>query len=128
MKRYILFILAFTVLLFSCEKDVDENVLEQWNMNKIEGPTTGTVEQPVILTVFYPTSSGCDHLTKFETNKQGSIISIKAFGYTNKTSFCTMAAVEKTKTYEFTAEKKESLELKFINKDNTVIKHLIKIE
>jgi hypothetical protein len=88
-------------------------------MSRVEGVTTGTINQAISLTIFYPTSSGCDVLDRFEQNANGKIISIKAFGHTETSNFCTQAAIDKRAILDFTPTSKGSFELRFIQKDNS---------
>jgi hypothetical protein len=113
----------------SCGKESSESFISiQWNMNRVEGVTSGTLNQTISLTVYYPTSSGCDVFDKFEQSSQGNIISIKALGHTVKSNFCTYAAIEKTATFNFKPISTGSFELRFINKDNSYFTHTLTIK
>ena len=116
------------ILFVSCRKSNQEPYKSvQLNMNRVEGATTGKVDQTIILTVYYPTSSSCDVFDKFENTTQDHYFSYKAYGHTETSDFCTEAAIEKSVTVKFIAISVGSYELRFINKDNSYITHIITI-
>jgi hypothetical protein len=117
-KLFITILILFSLI--SCKKSNSEsNNPVQWNMTRVEGVTTGTLNQAISLTVFYPTSSGCDIFDKFEQSTQNKIVSIKAFGHTETSNICTDAAIEKNATLSFTPTSTGSYELRFIQRDNS---------
>jgi hypothetical protein len=129
--RTILFLLTAVFFLTACEKKYDIETPEglvQWNISKVEGQTTGTVNDTISLDVYGPTSSGCDYISKFSSDKNGNIIFIEAFGNTKSDVPCTMAAVPVIARYEFISVSKGQFELRFISRDNSVIKHHITIQ
>ena len=96
-------------------------------MIKVEGAITGTVNQPLALTVYWPYTSGtCDFLDKFEETKQANIILIKAYGHRSG-GLCTDDAGVKTKIYNFVSTTAGTFELRFINKDNSFISHFVTV-
>jgi hypothetical protein len=121
--RHIAFITILILLaLPSCKKsNSDSNNLVRWNINRVEGPATGMANQSINLLVYYPTSSGCDVLEKFEQTTQDKIMSIKAYGYTQTSGNCTAGAIEQSITLSFTISTPGSYELRFIQKDNSYI-------
>ncbi len=121
--------ILFILTLVGCEKytlDITED-LHHWDILKVEGPTTGSINQTISLDVTYPTSSGCDMVTEFLSDRHRNSFLIKAFGYTTD-GFCTQAAVPMVIEYEFSSSEAGTFELKFIKKDNTTINHSITIE
>ncbi len=128
--RKVGFILILLILTqFGCEKftlDTPEG-LHHWDILKVEGPSSGSINQTISIDVTYPTSSGCDVVTEFLSDKHGKRVLIKAFGYTTD-GFCTQAAVPKVKEYEFSSNEKGEFILKFIRIDNTTINHYITID
>ncbi len=130
MKRTILLLGLTFFLQTACNKsnnDTPESHVH-WNVSKVEGPTSGLVNETISLTVYCPASSGCDYISKFESDKNGNTISIKAFGGTTKDSFCTQAAVPIQTTYEFTSNATGQFVLQFINPDNSILKHYLTIQ
>jgi hypothetical protein len=122
----------FVVLIFltsGCIKSANDTsaVLVRWNVTKVEGPNTGLVNQDISLTVYYPTSSGCDIFDKFEQSAQGNVISVKAFGHTD-TGFCTQVALERTVIFNFQPNSTGIFEIRFINKDNSYLTHNLIID
>lgn len=116
------------ILLISCRKSITEaDKSVQLNMNRVEGDTIGKVDQTIILTVYYPTSSSCDVFDRFENTTQAHFFSYKAYGHTETSNFCTEAAIEKSVQVKFIAISVGSYELRFINKDNSYITHIITI-
>jgi len=114
------------ILLVSCKKSsLDTSV--QWNMNRVVGDTTCKIDQTIILTVYYPTSSSCDIFDRFENTTQDHYFSFKAFGHTETSKFCTEAAIEKSVEVKFTPVSAGSYELRYINKDNSYISHTITV-
>lgn len=115
-------------MLISCKKSNSESAIPgQWNMSRVEGVTSGTLYQTISLKVFYPTSSGCDLLDKFEQSTQGKIISIRAFGHTETSNICTEAAIEKSANLSFTPTSTGSFELRFIQRDNSYFTYTLTI-
>ena len=116
------------ILLVSCTKSSSEHYTSvQWNMNRVEGDTTCKIDQTIILTVYYPTSSSCDIFDRFENTTQDHFFSYKAYGHTETSKFCTEAAIEKSVEVKFTPVSAGSYELRFINKDNSYISHSITV-
>ncbi len=114
-------------LAFSCNKDNDaDKKLTQWAVIKVEGATSGNINQVVPITVYWPYTSGCDVLSKFEASWKAPIINITALGYSSG-GICTMDAGIKTKIYEFTSASAGTFELRFMNKDNSYISHVVVI-
>ena len=123
--------IIFTFLILatiSCNKKNDSNVsLTQWNITKVEGSSTGNVNQSLALIVYWPYSSGCDILDNFQETKQANVIFVKAYGHTASGGICTDDAGIKTKIYNFTSATAGTFELRFINRDNSFISHFITI-
>ena len=108
------------ILIVSCKKSTQETYNSvQWNMNRVEGVTSGSLNQTITLIVYYPTSSGCDVFDKFEQSIQDKIVSIKAYGHTVTSTFCTDVAIERSAAFSFEPTSTGSFELRFINKDNS---------
>jgi len=126
-----LFAVIAIFLLLGCEKSSNTDSPEglvHWNISKVEGPTSGLVNETISLDVYCPTSSGCDYISEFVSDKSGNNIDIKAFGNTLKDTNCTMAAVPLKVKYEFNPNSKGQFVLHFINRDNSVIKHHLTIQ
>ena len=116
------------ILLVSCTKSSSEHYTSvQWNMNRVEGDTTCKIDQTIILTVYYPTSSSCDIFDRFENTTQDHYFSYKAYGHTETSKFCTEAAIEKSVKVKFIPISAGSYELRFINKDNSYFTHTITV-
>lgn len=131
MKTKTLLCLAIIGLLIGCEESVENSFkgvtpegLVHWNVLNVEGPTIGEVNKAVTFNVSCPTTSGCDYVSTFVSDdSNGKTILIKAYGNTTKNSMCTLAAVPIVVKYEFTLRAKGQYVFKFINKDETIIKH-----
>ena len=125
--RYV-FVILIVFFTFSCNKNNDrDKTLTQRQMEKVEGPASGNINQTLPLTVYwYSTSGSCDVLEKFEETKQGSVLFIQAFGFLNG-GICTMDAPIKTKTYNFISTSAGTFELRFLNKDSSYIAHTVTI-
>jgi hypothetical protein len=114
--------------IFACKKNNSEFYDPgQWNMNKVEGISTGTLNQTISLTVFYSTSSGCDIFDRFEQSIQGKIVSIKAYGHTETSTYCVQAALERSATFDFKPTTTGLYELRFFNRDNSYFTHNLTI-
>jgi len=131
--KHLLFILFITIFL-GCERSSFEiptieepEGLNHWPILKVEGQTSGSVDTPITLDVFCPTSSGCDYISKLSSVKEGRTIYIKAFGGTLTNSPCTMACVPIVAKYQFTPVTKGRYTLKFISGDNSIIEHHITV-
>ena len=114
------------ILFVSCKKSSSEPSV-QWNMNRVEGDTTCKIDQTIILTVYYPTSSSCDIFDRFENTTQDHYFSFKAYGHTETSKFCTEAAIEKSVEVKFIPISAGSYELMFINPDNSYLTHTITV-
>jgi hypothetical protein len=119
---------VFVASLFSCKKNNDSEIIyATWPMTKVEGSNTGSINQSIPLTVYWPYASGsCDILDKFEEVREGNIIYVKALGH-SASGICTTDAGIKTKTYNFFSTKAGTFELRFVNKDNSFILHTVTI-
>ncbi len=107
-----------------CDKfpEIAPEGLVQWNVLSVACPTSSLVNQPLIIEVTYPTSSGCDYVSDFVTADCGpNNILVKAYGNTILDSPCTQAAVPKRKNFEYTPNRQGQFVFEFINKDNSVI-------
>jgi len=135
MKKTIQFLFTTILILYGCEKinntgpnniETPEGLLH-WDIIKVEGQTSGFVNDTISLDVYCPTSSGCDYISSFGSEKNGNIVYIKAFGNTRKDIPCTMAAVPIVVKYKFVSKSVGRFELQFIKRDNSVIKHYLTI-
>jgi len=123
-----LFLCLLVVLAISCNKNNESPIiLSTWPITKVEGPATGSINQPVALTVYWPYSSGsCDVLDKFSELRQGSFVTIKAFGH-SAGGVCTADAGIKTKIYHFVSASPGTFELRFRSSDSSFITHTVTI-
>ena len=121
MKKASILFLVLIFLTSGCKKSANDTSVH-WNVSKVEGPNTGLVNQDISLTVYYPTSSGCDIFDKFKQSTQGNVISVKAFGHTD-TGFCTQVALERTVKFNFQSNSIGIFEIRFINRDNSYLTH-----
>jgi len=122
------------LILTGCEKNNSDTTtivkpegLVHWDVIKVEGPTSGSVNDTIILDVYCPTSSGCDYISEFLSDKHRNTVFVKAFGNTLKDSPCTLACTPIVARYKFASKSKGQFELQFIKTDNTVIKHFLTI-
>jgi hypothetical protein len=123
-------IIAVLIILsiIACKKDISDSPDKgQWNINRVEGINSATLNQTISLTVYYPTSSGCDVFDRFEQSIKGNIVSIRAYGHTETNIFCTQVALERSTTFDFKAATPGNYELRFINRDNSIITHNLTI-
>jgi hypothetical protein len=135
MKKTILILLTTILMLSGCEKKTNSDTnaivtpegLMHWDVLKVEGPTSGLVNDTILLDVYCPTSSGCDYISELLSDKSGNTVFIKAFGNTLKDSPCTLACTPIVAKYKFTSKSKGRFELQFIKRDNSVIKHFLTI-
>ena len=125
MKNASFLFIVLISLTCGCSKSANDTstVPIHWNVTKVEGPNTGIINQATSLTVYYPTSSGCDIFDKFEQSTQGNVISVKAFGHTESNSFCTQVALERTVIFNFQPNSKGVFEIRFIKRDNSYLTH-----
>ena len=136
MKKTILLLFTTIFILSGCEKknNIETNNiitpegLVHWDVIRVEGQTSGLVNDTISFDVYCPSSSGCDYISEFVSDKDGNTIFIKAFGNTRQNSPCTMAAVPIVAKYKFISKSKGQFELQFIKRDNSVIKHSLTIQ
>ncbi|MCD6596714.1 MAG: hypothetical protein J7L04_03450 [Bacteroidales bacterium] len=126
------FIVFMALLLIGCEKSSDIEFslpapegLVHWDVVRVEGLNTVNVNQIISLDVYYSTSSGCDYVSEFVSDRYDNRILIKAYGNTIVDSPCTLAAVPKKINYDFITDKKGTFTFEFINRDESVIKHYV---
>jgi len=125
MKKFVVFI--FFLLILRCKKDDLEYSLRtpegltHWDILKVEGENLVHVNDTLILDVFCPRGSSCDHISQLLSDDYGNRILVKAFGYTNTDSPCLMHAVPQILKYEFIPNKKGLYSLEFIKRDETKI-------
>lgn len=129
MRLYLFIAILGFLLSNSCKKsDSESKNPNQWNMSRVEGVSTGSVNQTISLTVFYPTSSGCDIFDKFEQNIQDKIVSITAYGHTETSPSCIQSATERSAIFSFNPNTTGSFKLNFINRDNSYFTHILTIK
>lgn len=116
-KIFITFLILLTLM--SCKKGSQESLPGQINISRVEGPTSGKMNETLYLTVYYPTSSSCDILDRFEKNTKGKIVSVRAFGHTDTSENCLDVAVDKSASLSFTPTSTGVYELRFLNIDNS---------
>lgn len=118
-------LVLFTICFFSCKKSGEPVVLyTQWTVTSVAGEHATLRNQSLPITVYWPYSSGCDVVDKFEEERQGNIILVKTFGYV-RGGVCTMDAGIKSTVYHFTPVSKGTYELRFLNIDHTYISHSV---
>jgi hypothetical protein len=129
MKFALLLLFALSVVAnTACKKEaVEDGSLVQYNMTTVTGSNTAAVNQPVLLTVSYRYSNGCQVIDTFKQEAIGNVIFIKAFGHFDKSAFCTQDAGTKFKVYTFTSSSKGTFGLRFTNIDNSFISHTITV-
>jgi len=131
MKKTILLLFTTIIIISSCEKNNNIETPEglvHWDIMKVEGQTSGFVNDTISFEVYCPSSSGCDYISEFLSDKNGNTVFIKAFGNTRKDTPCTMAALPIVAKFKFTSKSKGQFELQFIKRDNSVIKHFLTIQ
>jgi len=128
MKFNFCIISLILALFVSCKKDTNDAFKTvQWNMNRVEGPTSGKVDKAIVLTVYYTTSSSCDIFDRFGCDTHAYYFSYKAYGHTESSSLCIEAEVEKYFKVKLTPLSAGIYELRFINKDDTYLTHNLTI-
>jgi hypothetical protein len=127
MKPFLFLILFFFIFSLSCDRnDPGEINSIQWNITKVEGASSSTINENISLKAYYQTASGCDIFDRFEQTGQDRVISIKAYGHTAD-MICTAQAVERSSFFYFVPTMSGTYEFRFINRDNTVISHTVTI-
>lgn len=121
------FPLLLAACLFSCKKSGEPGIsYTQWMVTSVAGEHATPHNQSLSITVYWPYSSGCDVVDKFEEERQGNIILIKTFGYT-KGGVCTMDAGIKSAVYHFSAASAGTYELRFLNIDHSYVSHSVTV-
>lgn len=130
--KQVALILLMTLILISCEKTekIEFSLptpegLVHWDILEVEGSNIVNVNQKLILDVYCPRSSSCDHVGLLLSDRYDNRTLIKAFGMTQTDTPCLWHAVPQKIQYEFTPDMKGTFVLEFIKKDNTVIKHYV---
>jgi hypothetical protein len=118
----LLFLLLFALI--SCKKQTFDTKIKsnQWDIVHIEGDNSGLAGDTILLTVYYPTSSGCDVLDRFETTVSGNTCLVRAYGHILK-NFCTMNAMIKPAIYKFSTQTRGTYDLRFQRKDGSFLTH-----
>jgi hypothetical protein len=123
----ILFLTLFFIFSLSCDRYNGEEINSfQWNITKVEGASSGRVNQKISLIAYYQTASGCDIFDRFEQTGPDRIISIKAYGHLAD-MICTQQAIERSSVFNFIPTITGTYEFRFINRDNTFIVHTVTI-
>jgi hypothetical protein len=127
MKPILCLTLFFFIFFLSCDKnDPGEIISIQWNITKVEGTSSGNLNENISLKAYYQTASGCDIFDRFEQTGQDRAIYVKAYGHTAD-MICTDQAVERSSFFNFIPTMTGNYVFKFINRDNTVITHIVTI-
>jgi hypothetical protein len=131
MKQYLTALLiGFSILsMFSCKKDAAGPASTQHDVSSVAGPSSGSINTAVKLTVTYPYSNGCDYIGSFDKTVSGSIVFIKAYSkQVPKESICTQDAGSRTIEYDFTSGSTGTFELRFMKRDGSFISHTIVVQ
>jgi hypothetical protein len=127
MKPTLFLILFSFIFSLSCDRNDPEEINSiQWNITKVEGASSGSLDENISLKAYYQTASGCDIFDRFEQTGQDRVFSIKAYGHTAD-MICTAQAVERSSFFYFVPTMSGIYEFRFINRDNTVIRHTLTI-
>lgn len=129
MKRHFILLAGFLFFsLMACkkERETDESLHD---ITSVAGPTTGTIDTDVILTVTYPYRNGCDFIERFEERRTGNTVTIKAISKpVGKDIACTQDAGSRTIEYKFKTASAGAYELRFRKTNNTTVNHAITIQ
>ncbi len=134
MKKSVIFILS--LFLLSCEKDYSKiefslptpEGLTHWDIIKVEGEHTLSINDTLILNVYCPRTSSCDNVVQLLSDAYDKKNLIKALGYTNRNSHCLWFAMPQVVPYEFIPDQKGIYTLEFIKTDETRIDFTIYVK
>ncbi|HUC81291.1 MAG TPA: hypothetical protein VMR70_10270 [Flavisolibacter sp.] len=130
MKNAILWMIGcFLVGLVACKKESRLTEAKHHDVNTVTGAATGTVNNPVKLTVTYPYTNGCDYIGSFEESRAGNKVTIKALSKpVAKDAVCTQDAGTRTVEYNFTSATAGTFELQFLKPNGTTLNHTVTIQ
>lgn len=86
-------------------------------VTKIEGPSTGRVNQDIPITAFFILGGNCSGFERFSQTSSGNTQAITTNTYTNTCVACTQNFVETSAVYTFKANKPGTYYLKFASFD-----------
>ncbi len=123
-----LFIPLLILTLSACKKSNEISTVSytHWPVTKVEGLIVANARELIELKVYWPYASSCDMLDKFEIYKTGNIVNVIAYGHTAG-GVCTQDAGLKTRIYNFSSIVPGVFELRFLNKDNSYISHIVTV-
>lgn len=128
MIRYILLSSLLLFVLGACKKE-KQTAAQQHDISSVSGPSTGTINTDIVVTVTYPYINGCDYVAGFEESKTGNTVILKAISKpVPKDAVCTQDAGSRTIDYKFKSAKAGVFELKFLKLDQSAITHTITIQ
>lgn len=130
MKNAILLLIGSLLLgLAACKKETRFTEAKHHDVTSVSGPATGTVNNPVTLTVTYPYSNGCDYIGSFEESRSGATALIKAMSKpVAKDAVCTQDAGSRTVEYKFSSSTAGTFVLQFLKPDGSSISHTLTIQ
>jgi hypothetical protein len=119
--------LIIFLLLFGCDKETATVAgFENSAITKVEGPTTASVGQEVLIKVSLQGNNGCAVSGQLQETVNGSTRTIA--GKVNyQGDVCTQAIVYIITNYSFKASSTGVYDLKFIKADGTFIVHTITV-
>ena len=128
MKTPFNLLILLLVLITSCEKNNLDATIKgnQWDIVNIKGSNSSLAGDTIQISVFYPTSSGCDVLDRFENTINGNTYMVSAFGHTEK-AMCIQYAGIKSAIYKFTTKIKGTYNLCFQRRDGSLLNHNLTI-
>jgi hypothetical protein len=129
MKNHVLTIIACLLVgLSACKKETLTQATHH-DVLAVTGPATGALNTPVVLTVTYPYSNGCDYIGSFEESRTGNTVTIKALSKpVAKDAVCTQDVGTRTVDYSFTSAVAGTFVLQFLKTDGTSVNHTINIQ
>ena len=129
MKKIVLITIMFVVAL-SCEKNEEnENCLEYKNsfVLNIDAPSNGTVNEDIIIEVFFSVINGCGNFNKFIEVENGNTTTIEVQAK-YEGCFCTHAVETRSINYIFSTQTAGDYEFKFKSGENEFITAIITVE
>ncbi|MBI3719288.1 MAG: hypothetical protein HY252_11950 [Sphingobacteriales bacterium] len=117
------------VYLSGCEKKDNTRCLsyKKAGVTKIEGPTTGFVNQDIDLIISFGCISGCGQFGNFEQISNGDTTTINVIAK-YEGCICTQEAPTRQTTYKFKATQPGTYYLKFLQVERTYLTDTIRIQ
>ena len=118
--------------MFACKKEklvVVPTAEKAHDVSSVSGPTSGSVNTEIVLTVTYPYANGCDYIERFDATRSGNTITLRGISKpVPPNAVCTLDAGSRNTSYSFTPGAAGTYLLRFLKANGSSVDHSIVVQ